>query len=167
MTRTRAALIATAVISTSIGCATGTGSVPAQNILDLINQKRATAGCPAVLGDDKLRAAADREAVDMRDHNSYLLPPDGHTGSDGSRPDKRMKDAGFLPLSHSGEIIYWADSDPAQSPNPASAEATVNWWMNSPGHRAIMLDCTFTHAGVGLLYPGGTKWFAVADFGTH
>lgn len=168
MPRTVSATIMTAVILTALGCATGTGSVPGQDILDLINQRRAVAGCPAVIGDDKLRAAGDREAIDMRDHNSHLQPgTDGHTGSDGSRPEQRMTAAGFSPLSHSGEIIYWATSDSTQSPNPASAEASVNWWMNSPTHKAIMLDCSFTHAGVGLLYPGGTKWYAVVDFGRH
>jgi uncharacterized protein YkwD len=39
--------------------------------------------------------------------------------------------------------------------------------MNSPGHKAILLDCQYTHAGVGVLYPGGAKWYAVTDFGRH
>jgi uncharacterized protein YkwD len=39
--------------------------------------------------------------------------------------------------------------------------------MNSPAHKAIIEDCSFTHAGVGLVYPGGTQWFSVIDFGTH
>ena len=73
---------------------------------------------------DHLRSAADRHAIDMRDNNAHLQPgTDGHTGSDGSRPDKRIKDAGFAPLSKYGEIIYWSNS--ASTP-----EATVDWWMN-------------------------------------
>jgi uncharacterized protein YkwD len=162
MSRTKASIIVTAILLTSaVSCGRGTGSVPAQKILDLINQKRVEAGCPAVTGDDHLLSAADRHAIDMRDNNAHLQPgTDGHTGSDGSRPEQRIKDAGFVPLSRSGEIIYWSSS-------PSSAEANVNWWMNSPTHRAIMLDCRFTHAGVGLFYPGGTQWYSVVDFGTH
>jgi uncharacterized protein YkwD len=121
----------------------------------LINEKRLAAGCPAVTGDDHLRAAADRHVIDMRDNGVT-----GHTGSDGSTPEQRIKDAGFTPLSKFGEVMYiWV---PASSP-----AATVDWWMNSPGHKAILLDCQYTHAGVGLLYPGGVKWYAVTDFGTH
>jgi uncharacterized protein YkwD len=39
--------------------------------------------------------------------------------------------------------------------------------MNSAPHRAIIETCAFTHAGVGLVYPGGTSWYAVVDFGAH
>jgi uncharacterized protein YkwD len=39
--------------------------------------------------------------------------------------------------------------------------------MNSPSHKNIMLDCNYTHAVVGLLSPGGTKWYAVVGFGRH
>ncbi len=164
MSRSIALIIVATVICVSIGsCGSGscTSSVPGRKILDLINQRRAEVGCAAITGDDVLRAAADRHAVDMRHHNAHQQPgTDGHTGSDGSRPEQRIKDAGFTPLSRYGEIIYWSYS-------PSSAETNVAWWMNSPPHKAIMLDCQFTHAGVGLLYPGGTQWFSVVDFGTH
>ncbi|WP_317921561.1 CAP domain-containing protein [Cupriavidus sp. TA19] len=144
-----------------VSCATGTSSVPGKNLLDLINEKRTAAGCPAVLGSSELRSAADRHAVDMRDKKAHLQPnTDGHTGSDGSRPGQRIASAGFAPLSRYGEILYFSEST-------SSEAATVNWWMNSPAHKAIMLDCQFTHAGVGLLYPGGTKWYAVVDFGKY
>ncbi|MFJ7749211.1 S-layer homology domain-containing protein [Arthrobacter sp. NPDC097144] len=32
-------------------------------------------------------------------------------------------------------------------------ESIVNWWMNSPAHRAAMLDPRETHAGVGYVVP--------------
>lgn len=44
---------------------------------------------------------------------------------------------------------------------------TVDWCMNDPPHKVILLDCALTHAGVCILYPGGTKWIAGVDFGTH
>ena len=55
----------------------------------------------------------------------------------------------------------------ALGPPGNSVQANVDWWMNSPPHRALIEDCGFTHAGVGLLYPGGTQWFSVIDFGAH
>jgi uncharacterized protein YkwD len=146
---------AAAVLLSVVACSSGTSSVPAQDILDLINEKRQAAQCPPVQGDSQLRAAADRHVIDMRDNGVT-----GHTGTDGSTPEQRMKEAGFTPLSKSGEVMYIEV--------PASTAAkTVDWWMNSPTHRAILLDCGFTHAGVGLLYPGGVKWYAVTDFGKH
>lgn len=161
MHRTLAAIAVAGGLASLISCAPGTSSVPGQEILRLINEKRAAAGCPAVAGHDQLRAAGDRHAVDMRDKSAHLQAgTDGHTGSDGSRPLQRINDAGFAPLSRHGEVLYWSTS-------PASETATVDWWMNSPPHKAILLDCQFTHAGVGLLYPGGTKWYAVVDFGKH
>jgi uncharacterized protein YkwD len=32
-------------------------------------------------------------------------------------------------------------------------KATVEWWMNSPGHKAAMLDSRATHAGLGYTIP--------------
>ncbi|GAA3537738.1 CAP domain-containing protein [Zobellella aerophila] len=149
------------ILASVVSCAGGTSSVPGTNILDLINQRRAAAGCAAVTGSNTLRVAADRHAVDMRDNGAHLQAgTDGHTGSDGSRPEQRIIAAGFTPLSGHGEILYWSES-------PSSEAETVNWWMNSPTHKAIMLDCQYTHAGVGLLYPNGTKWYTVVDFGRH
>jgi uncharacterized protein YkwD len=156
MRRTLAAMaVAAAVLVSVVSCRSGTSSVPGQDILDLINEKRLSAGCPVVKGDNQLRAAADRHAIDMRDNGVT-----GHTGSDSSTEKQRITDAGFTPLSKFGEVMYL-------SPSASSAAATVDWWMNSPGHKAILLDCQYTHAGVAVLYPGGAKWYAVTDFGTH
>jgi uncharacterized YkwD family protein len=35
-----------------------------------------------------------------------------------------------------------------------TAEAVVNGWMNSPGHRANILNSTYTHIGVGYVSQG-------------
>jgi uncharacterized protein YkwD len=157
-----ALMIAVALLITSGDC-DGTGSLPAQDLLDQINQKRAEGGCPAVAGNDQLRVAAEREAVDMRDNSAHLQPgTDGHTGSDGSRPEQRIAAAGFAPASRTGEIIYSATGPPGNT-----VAATIDAWMRSDLHRGIILTCGFTHAGVGLLYPGGVSWFAVVDFAAH
>lgn len=153
--------LAVSVLASVVSCGPGASNVPGSNLLDRINEKRVAEGCPKVAGDSRLRAAADRYAVDMRDNNAHEQPgTDGHTGSDGSSPGQRIADAGFTPLTRHGEVIYW-------SAQPSSEAATLDWWMNSPRHKAIILDCQFTHAGVGLLYPGGTKWYAVVDFAKH
>jgi uncharacterized protein YkwD len=35
-----------------------------------------------------------------------------------------------------------------------TAETVVNGWMNSPGHRANILNSTYTHIGVGYVSKG-------------
>ncbi len=163
MRRTLAAMpVAAVLLASVVSCGPGTGgSLPGKDILDLINEKRVAAGAPPVTGDDQLGASAVRQATDMRDNNSHKQPgKTPHTGSDGSSIEKRITDAGFTPLSSFGEIQYAPGS-------ASSAQQTVDAWMNSPIHKGIMLDPQYTHAGVGLLYPGGTKWYAVVDFAKH
>lgn len=151
-----------------VGCPPGTGSVPAGDILTLINQKRAAAGCNPVTGNEQLRVAAERHAVDIRDHPGHFGAPgttplnDIHTGTDGSSPGTRIDAAGYSPKSRWGEIVYTASGAPSNTP-----QATIDWWMNSPPHKANIEDCRFENAGVGLLYPGGVQWIAVVDFATH
>jgi uncharacterized protein YkwD len=138
-------------------CATGTSNIPATKLLDLINQKRVEAGCPKVTGNDKLRVAAERHVVDMRDNNAHLQPgTDGHSGSDGSRPETRIAQAGYS-ASSTGEIIHY-------STGPFDEAKNVEAWMNSAKHKDIMLDCNYKNAGVGLVYPEGTKWYSVVVF---
>ncbi|WP_029902774.1 CAP domain-containing protein [Nocardia brasiliensis] len=147
----------------------GTSSVPGTNLLDLINQKRAAHSCNPVSGDDQLRVAAERHAVDIREHPDHYGPPgtdpprnDIHTGTDNSDGGARIAAAGYAPLIRWGEIIYWAGGPPGNTP-----QATIDWWMQSDDHREQIETCEYTHAGIGLLYPGGTKWIAVVNFASH
>lgn len=148
---------------------TGTSSVPGQKLLDLINDKRVAHGCGKVSGNDQLRVAADRHAVDIRDHPQHFGPPgtnpplaDIHTGTGGSNGGLRIAAAGYAPVSRWGEIIYWAPGPPGNT-----EQATIDWWMNSQGHREQIENCDYKEAGIGLLYPGGTQWIAVVDFAVH
>ena len=156
-----AVLLATVVLASGNTCGPGTSNVPAQDLLAQINAKRAAAGCQAVAGDEQLRVAAERHALDMRDHEAVRSDPN-HGGSDGSTPQQRITDAGFKPASRTGEIMYYATGAPGNT-----VQANIDWWMNSPRHKAIIEDCAYTHAGVGLVYPGGTQWYSTVDFAAH
>jgi uncharacterized protein YkwD len=156
-----AVFLATAVLASGNTCGPGASNVPAQDLLAQINAKRAAVGCQAVAGDDQLRVAAERHVVDMRDHPAVRTDPN-HLGSDGSTPQQRIADAGFRPASRTGEIMYFASGAPGNT-----VQANIDWWMNSPTHKAIIEDCGYTHAGVGLVYPGGTEWYSTVDFAAH
>ncbi len=52
--------------------------------------------------------------------------------------------------------------------NFASGEAIVDAWMNSPGHRANILNDRYTEIGIGVsqgTYQGRTVWIATQHFG--
>lgn len=156
---TIALAVGAAVLTSANTCQPGTSNQPASTLFDLVNAKHLAAGCGPLTGDERLRVAAERHAVDMRDHPTTVATDPGHIGSDGSTIGQRISDAGYA-ASKYGEIMYYALGPPGNTP-----QATVDWWMNSPGHRAIIQDCDYTNAGVGLVYPGGTQWFATIDFG--
>jgi uncharacterized protein YkwD len=138
------------------------GAVPAQAaddqggaVLSEINAAREANGCAPVAASPQLTAAAARQANDMLDNGVV-----SHTGSDGSSPVQRISDAGYAPYASMGEIIFWGTNVGAV---PAVA---VDWWMNSPAHRAIITDCAMTEAGFSAI-SSGDRVTAAGDFGTR
>ncbi|MBI4496227.1 MAG: CAP domain-containing protein [Deltaproteobacteria bacterium] len=111
-------------------------------LIALINQQRLQNNLPPLRQSDALCAAARRHSVDMA-QNDFL----SHTGSDGSSPWDRMRQAGYQ-LSAGGENVG------AGFP---TATDMVNGWMNSPGHRANILG-SFCDLGVG--YATGSSYGA-------
>lgn len=133
-------------------------AVPAQAdeggaVLDQVNATRAANGCGPVSANPQLTASAARHANDM-----LRSGVQAHTGSDGSSVVQRVTDAGYGGYSNIGEIVFWANG-PGGSP-----AAAVNWWMNSPGHRAIITNCALTEAGFSAVR-SGSMMTAAGDFG--
>ena len=122
-------------------------------VLSEINATRAANGCGPVAANPQLTAAAARHANDVLGTGTV-----GHTGSDGSSLVQRVTDAGYAPYAAIGEVVFWGTGS---SGSPAAA---VTWWMNSPGHRAIITDCGFTDAGFSAV-SNGDKMTAAGDFG--
>jgi uncharacterized protein YkwD len=77
-----------------------------------------------------------------------------HTGPDGSTMTSRVEAAGYE-WSTLGENIARGQSD---------AASVMESWMNSPGHRANILNCSFTELGVGVHFGDGGPWWT-QDFG--
>jgi uncharacterized protein YkwD len=115
-----------------------------------VNRIRQT--CGAIGDDPRLTAAAQRHANDMLKNGV-----DGHIGSDGSSPQTRIRDAGYVRASYTGEIVYWG---PGSAATPSAA---LDGWMGSPAHRAIILNCAFIAAGFATA-SDGNKMTAVGDF---
>ncbi|SCL21237.1 Uncharacterized conserved protein YkwD, contains CAP (CSP/antigen 5/PR1) domain [Micromonospora rhizosphaerae] len=130
---------------------TSTGRISAelQAVVDLVNAERTKAGCKALTIDDKLMLAAQRHSQDQADHQTMT-----HDGSDGSDVGDRLDRVGYDWRSY-GENVAWNQQTPA---------AVMDAWMNSPGHRANILNCSFTEIGVGVARSNGPYW--TQDFAT-
>ena len=112
-------------------------------VLSLVNEQRAAAGCDAVRADAALAAVARAHSADMRNRNFF-----GHTNPDGLSPFDRARKAG---------VTYARAENIARG--QADAAAVMQGWMNSPGHRQNILDCTLRTLGVGVAAgPGGPWW---------
>jgi uncharacterized protein YkwD len=122
-------------------------------VLSEINDMRAANGCGPVVTNPQLTAAAARHANDVLENGAK-----SHTGSDGSSPVQRVTDAGYAPYAALGEVVFWGTGS---SGSPAAA---VSWWMNSPSHRAIIVDCGYTDAGFSAVN-NGDEMTAAGDFG--
>ncbi|MER6853213.1 MULTISPECIES: CAP domain-containing protein [Streptomyces] len=135
------------------GSAAGSGSGGASGaeaqVLALVNKERASAGCSPVAANDRLTRAAD-DYSDVMAASGVM----SHTGPDGSTMTSRVEAAGYE-WSTLGENIARGQSD---------AASVMESWMNSPGHRANILNCSFKELGVGVHFGDGGPWWT-QDFG--
>jgi uncharacterized protein YkwD len=111
-------------------------------VLALVNDQRAAAGCGAVTADDKLAAVARAHSEDMRDRGFF-----SHVNPDGLDPFQRAERAG---ITARAENIARGQQD---------AAAVMDAWMNSAGHRANILNCDLTRLGVGIAEGSGGPWW--------
>ncbi|MFF3213413.1 CAP domain-containing protein [Streptomyces sp. NPDC002886] len=119
-------------------------------VLSLVNKERAAAGCRALTVNSKLSAAA-RAYSDTMARSGVM----SHTGPDGSTMTTRVEAAGYG-WSRLGENIARGQAD---------AAAVMKAWMNSPGHKANILNCGFKEIGIGFHKGDGGPWWT-QDFGT-
>ena len=115
-------------------------------VVALVNEERAGAGCPAVTVDARLIAAAQGHSSDMA-ANGYF----SHTSQDGRTFADRIRAAGYP--SPAAENI---------AAGQRSARQVMQAWMNSSGHRANILNCGIRTIGVGLDTRG---WYWTQNFG--
>lgn len=117
-------------------------------VIELTNKARATAGCARLRFDKRLRTAARLHSRDMGLHDYF-----SHTSQDGDTFADRIEAAGY---PHPGAENI--------ARGYQTADEVMDGWMNSPGHRANILNCGLRTIGVGVYYaPGGPWW--TQDFG--
>ena len=110
-----------------------------KEVVRLVNEARAKNGLKALTYDWELSRVARIKSQDMKD-NKYF----SHTSPVYGSPFQMMKNFGIKCRS-AGENIAKGQKSP---------QAVVNAWMNSSGHRANILNSSFTHIGVGYVASG-------------
>ena len=122
-------------------------------LLRLTNLERQKASLAPLKLSLPLTRAAQLHATDMARNNYF-----SHKGQNGSSMADRVKATGYK-YSYLGENIAAGRS---------AAEGTIRQWMNSPGHRANILNRSFTEIGFGYANDQNStyKHYWVQVFGT-
>lgn len=106
-----------------------------KEVVRLVNKERAAAGLKALTQKSELDKVAIAKSKDMAKNNYF-----SHTSPTYGSPFDMLKQFG-VKYSAAGENIAYGQKTP---------EEVMNGWMNSPGHRANILNANFTQIGVGV-----------------
>jgi uncharacterized protein YkwD len=117
-----------------------------------INEIRVQYGLSPFFKSQKITQAALRHSNDMADNNFF-----NHTGSGGTRAGNRLDEACYNWQAF-GEIIAAGYGSPA---------GVVEAWMDSPGHKGIILNPGLADFGAGYVYNASSKYkhYWTVDFG--
>ena len=127
-------------------------------MLRAINRERAHYGLARLHASGRLARAADYHSWEMIDADYFA-----HESRDGSSFDRRIRR--FAHHRAVGETLAMVGRC-----GRGSARRIVRMWMNSPGHRAVLLSATFRKIGLAKRTGdlGGTQACVVtADFGSR
>ena len=111
-------------------------------VIRLVNIERSKNGLSPLIEDWQVSRVARYKSQDMRDRGYF-----SHTSPTYGSPFQMLKSFGISYRS-AGENIAKGYKSPA---------AVVDGWMNSSGHRANILNPSFTHIGVGY-EKDGSYW---------
>ncbi|HEY9585575.1 MAG TPA: CAP domain-containing protein [Candidatus Paceibacterota bacterium] len=125
-----------------------------ETVLSFTNAEREVAGLSALSLNNNLTRMAEAKAADMMSKQYFA-----HVAPDGVDITILAKRNGYQYLGI-GENLALGDFH--------SSLDVVTGWMNSPGHRANILNPTYTEIGVAAIkgtWKGGEVWYVVQEFG--
>ncbi|MCK5446691.1 MAG: CAP domain-containing protein, partial [Gemmatimonadetes bacterium] len=138
------------VLVITLGCSDdgpagpGSSDVPAGEVtifVTQLNSHRESVGCEALAWHPATAEVGHIHSQDMQDRGFF-----SHTNPDGESPWDRLAEGGVTWNGPAGENIAMTSG---------GAESVLEMWLNSPGHRANIENCAFSHHGVGL---SGSYW---------
>ncbi|MEM6501059.1 MAG: CAP domain-containing protein [Cyanobacteria bacterium P01_C01_bin.89] len=117
-----------------------------QEVVTLVNEARARSGLAPLVYDPLLGGLAESHSEDMLQRDFF-----SHTSPDGVSFSDRVQQAAIPgPAAENIGVGY------------ATPQAAVTGWLNSSGHRANILNPSFTKIGVGHVFsandPGTERW---------
>ncbi|MFN8052179.1 MAG: CAP domain-containing protein [Acidimicrobiales bacterium] len=165
MIRRGVALVLLGLVPALTGCPVQPGSVPKAapvapaapatswyaDMLGSVNAQRAAAGAPALRLCPTLIWAAQGHTADQAAHDDMT-----HTGSDGSNIGVRADRAGYSGWTALGENVAYGYT---------SIDGVMTGWMNSSGHRANILNASYTDVGFGQAVAADGTVYWTQDFG--
>lgn len=145
-----------------------------QAIYRLTNVERTKAGLSPLNWNSQLAIIAREHSQDMANNNFF-----SHTNLHGEGPDERATRHGYSirkPLG-GGSYMVGIGENIGKMPTgnvigvgsvsatvESIAQAQVQSWMNSPGHRSNILDTQYGVIGVGVAYDGDLYYISTQDF---
>ena len=115
-----------------------------EQVVKLVNEKRAAAGLKALKSSSSLNNVAEKKSKDKRDKGYF-----SHTSPTyGNLPSMLKKFS--ISYKAAGENIAAGQTTPA---------SVVSSWMKSPGHKANILSKKYTHIGVGYVSGGNYRHY--------
>lgn len=115
----------------------------ADEVLRLVNIERNKAGLSNLTTTSSLTAAANRRAQETKTSFS-------HTRPNGTKFSTVLQEYG-VSYRTAGENIAYGQRSPQE---------VVTGWMNSPGHRANILNGSFNKIGIGVYQSGGVIYWS-------
>jgi uncharacterized protein YkwD len=153
-----AGLIAVGIVGPATASAvdvasSATISANESTMVTLLNKDRAAHGLVAVRSDSRLMAIARARSTDMASKGYF-----SHTQPDGRNIFDILSGDGIAWYA-AGENIAWNTYSMSSTTSAAN-----NQWMNSPGHRAIILSSNYNYVGVGLTQASNGRYYWTAVF---
>ncbi|GIE93675.1 CAP domain-containing protein [Paractinoplanes rishiriensis] len=106
-------------------------------VIRLVNVERRAAGCGTVALNTRLRTAMRLHVKELGTHGNLYI---SHVSDDGRSFTDRAREQGYNDAG--GENV---------ARGQRNAAAVMDSWMNSSGHRANILNCSFEAIGVGAV----------------
>lgn len=122
-----------------------------QELVNLVNKQRAAAQLPALRVNARLLLAARNHSVNMARQGT------GAHVLDGKGPGERLRDVGYR-ARRWGENIAWG---------ARTAQQVMAGWMQSPPHRANILQRGVDEIGVGMAVAGNGTPYWTQVFGSR
>jgi len=132
-----------------------------KDILIYVNEERAKAGLNPLTWEEQMRPIARYKSNNMLQHNYF----DHNTPSlNNARPMDLATKYFKYDTNNYGENLFYSQG---YAESTTTAKYLVDQWMNSPGHRANILNGSWTKMSAGVVFSSEGNWvYATQHFST-